>query len=473
MVATEGLNFVLNGSVTVSTTFSSFWLTTNVTTTISGASLTLLNAGLTVGSGGELIQAAPLYLRIPASYIGVRLAQGATWRQESSVEALVSEAPPGGGSQPTITAAADARWHQNADVDIVNASTGVFLNSAVLWDQTGFANVSCGCYAAVYLNSGATWQQRANASISTRITEVQWIQQAYTHISWTGSAGSYTAMSPSPTPSATPSPVIQTASNVTIANALALQFYQSVPAVNLVPKVESGGQDQQVLRKEEAVVVTLGSITEVGPAAEVRQTAIIDAGVWTTFADTRYGASQSFVFTAPLHINSHTSEPAGQLQLRYFLFDLPTNISFIDANTSSPAGPVDPLLITPDLAKMSVALQVWPWLPQAEGDHHELVLRFTISPPFTSFVRRNDTPQAGITTFELSGQHAGEVTTTLRLVDVVELDGQAVLGPAKVSFDVDPATSQLVLRFGHFNSTLLYDPGTQSIAPSTSPLVMV
>jgi hypothetical protein len=88
---------------------------------------------------------------------------------------------------------------------------GVFLNSAVLWDQTGFANVSCGCYAgaltlpfslpslslsislylscdcrscwasltshyggaAVYLNSGATWQQRANASISTRITEVQ------------------------------------------------------------------------------------------------------------------------------------------------------------------------------------------------------------------------------------------------------------------------------------------------------------
>jgi hypothetical protein len=43
-------------------------------------------------------------------------------------------------------------------------------------------------------------------------------------------------MSPSPTPSATPSPVIQTASNVTIANALALQFYQSVPAVNLVPK---------------------------------------------------------------------------------------------------------------------------------------------------------------------------------------------------------------------------------------------
>lgn len=242
------------------------------------------------------------------------------------------------------------------------------------------------------------------------------------------------------------------------------------------------------------MVVTLGSITEVGPAAEVRQTAIIDAGttnpllrfnhllphsspsnigVWTTFADTRYGASQSFVFTAPLHINSHTSEPAGQLQLRYFLFDLPTNISFIDANTSSPAGPVDPLLITPDLAKMSVALQVWPWLPQAEGDHHELVLRFTISPPFTSFVRRNDTPQAGITTFELSGQHAGEVTTTLRLVDVVELDGQAVLGPAKVSFDVDPATSQLVLRFGHFNSTLLYDPGTQSIAPSTSPLVMV
>lgn len=24
---------------------------------------------------------------------------------------------------------------------------GVFLNSAVLWDQTGFTNISCGCYA--------------------------------------------------------------------------------------------------------------------------------------------------------------------------------------------------------------------------------------------------------------------------------------------------------------------------------------
>ncbi len=33
-----------------------------------------------------------------------------------------------------------------------------------------------------------------------------------------------------------------------------------------------------MLRKEEAVVVTLGAITEVGPAAEVLQTAIIDAG---------------------------------------------------------------------------------------------------------------------------------------------------------------------------------------------------
>jgi hypothetical protein len=164
-----------------------------------------------------------------------------------------------------------------------------------------------------------------------------------------------------------------------------------------------------------------------------------------------------------LHLNTLASEPAGQLQLRYFLFDLPTNISFIDANASSPAGPVDPLLITPDLAKMSVALQDWPWLPQADGDHHELVLRFTISPPFTSFVRRNDTPQAGITTLELAGQHAGEVTTTLRLVDVVELDGQAVVGPAKVTFDVDPTSSQLVLRFGHFNSTLLYDPGTQPL----------
>jgi hypothetical protein len=48
--------------------------------------------------------------------------------------------------------------------------------------------------------------------------------------------GSYLAMTPSPTPSATPSPIIQTASNVTIANALALQFYQNVPTVNLVPK---------------------------------------------------------------------------------------------------------------------------------------------------------------------------------------------------------------------------------------------
>jgi hypothetical protein len=92
-----------------------------------------------------------------------------------------------------------------------------------------------------------------------------------------------------------------------------------------------------------------------------------------------------------------------------------------------------------------------------------------IEPSFASFKRLDDTPQAGVTTFELAGQ--GLVTTTIRLVDVVEIDGVALANSsARVSFDIDVHQSQLVLKFGYFNSTLLYDPGTLLLHLSCRPL---
>ncbi len=39
---------------------------------------------------------------------------------------LVREVP-NAGSVATITVAADARWHQNADVDVINATTGALI----------------------------------------------------------------------------------------------------------------------------------------------------------------------------------------------------------------------------------------------------------------------------------------------------------------------------------------------------------
>jgi hypothetical protein len=88
-----------------------------------------------------------------------------------------------------------------------------------------------------------------------------------------------------------------------------------------------------------------------------------------------------------------------------------------------------------------------------------------INPSFINFTRQPNTPQAGVTTFILTGQYAAEqdTKTQLRLIDAIELDGRQV--GSGVLFDLDAATSELVLRFDYFNSTLVYDPGTRTPKP--------
>jgi hypothetical protein len=77
------------------------------------------------------------------------------------------------------------------------------------------------------------------------------------------------------------------------------------------------------------------------------------------------------------------------------------------------------------------------------------------------------------TTLTLQGQNSSSNSTSarkfetqVRFVSVVELDGvvrsPADLGAdgrAPVEFDADPASSSLVVSFGHFASSMSYDPG--------------
>jgi hypothetical protein len=165
--------------------------------------------------------------------------------------------------------------------------------------------------------------------------------------------------------------------------------------------------------------------------------------------DTELGASSSYLFSSVLEIYDSAGDPiennGSQVELQFYLFDSKTNISLGDLDFD----------VLPSLAKFSIRLFSWPWASPSDS----IEMRMKINPSFLNFTRQLNTPKAGVTTFVLEGpQSAAQNTKTqLRLVDTVELDGVQV-NSGGVQFDMDPATSELVLRFRFFNSSLVYDP---------------
>jgi hypothetical protein len=173
------------------------------------------------------------------------------------------------------------------------------------------------------------------------------------------------------------------------------------------------------------------------------------SGSWKQVVDTELGASSSYLFTSALEMYDGMGDPiasnGSQVELQFYLFDSATNISLGDLNFD----------VLPSLAKFSIRLFSWPWASPSDS----IEMRMKINPSFLNFTRQPNTPKAGVTTFVLEGpQSAAQNTKTqLRLVDTVEVDGVQV-NSGGVQFDMDPTTSELVLSFGFFNSSLVYDP---------------
>jgi hypothetical protein len=198
--------------------------------------------------------------------------------------------------------------------------------------------------------------------------------------------------------------------------------------------------------------------------------------MWGEESNNSLGASQSYLYACSLSFNStgggggakrnSGSANATILQLQWYLFNSTTNVSLggSDVDNGLSFG------ITPAYTKLTVRMANWPW-PAHTGnpsDDGRAQVRITIDPPFTG----SSTQSSGsyLKEYGLSGQatdyKAGSVRTTVRLVDAVEIDGQLIkldgtgggVTRPPVEYWFDGATSQLVLSFARFNSTLIYDP---------------
>jgi hypothetical protein len=152
------------------------------------------------------------------------------------------------------------------------------------------------------------------------------------------------------------------------------------------------------------------------------------------------------------------------MEMQFDLFDNTTNLLLSDLVN---------LVMTPSLTKFSLRMRGrWPW----RSSESRLELRMTINPTFSRAVlvdtgngtaTSNNESVARATTWRLEGQKAAgglkrSVATLVRLVNVVELDGETRVGDEWISSALQPATSKsssgLVVSFGQFNDSLSYDP---------------
>jgi hypothetical protein len=201
------------------------------------------------------------------------------------------------------------------------------------------------------------------------------------------------------------------------------------------------------------------------------------------------GAAQSFVFSANLVTTGSPSscvrvaegDSSTVMELQFFTFSHARNISVSDNTT---AANVVSFSASPALAKFTLRLFSWPWLNNAitttSSNDDRLEVRIDIAPAFTTATQLASTA-AYVETFELSGQQSTsqptdgrpQFSTVVHLLKAVKLDGMLlVMGNnhsaderGAVEFRIDEESSQLVLSFAHFNSSLEYDPG------KTTPLL--
>lgn len=200
-------------------------------------------------------------------------------------------------------------------------------------------------------------------------------------------------------------------------------------------------------------------------------------GTWNEVANNSLGASQSFLYSCILDFNTSSSAPdnnrTSTLALQYFVF---ANTTTIDLGSSAASGPVK-FDVAPAFTKFTLTLTDWQW--QSPDDASERAeARVAIRPVFTGFTEVAST-SAHVREFVLSGQtgqtygggggQGGSASTRLRLVEAVTVDGvlevvstrnATAAKSGRLWFTLDTATSELVLSFGRFNSSLVYDPGT-------------
>lgn len=193
-------------------------------------------------------------------------------------------------------------------------------------------------------------------------------------------------------------------------------------------------------------------------------------------ANNSLGASQSFLYSCILDFNTSSYEPdnnrTSTLALQYFVF---ANTTTIDLGSSAAAGPVK-FDVAPAFTKFTLTLADWQW-QSADDASERAEARVAIRPTFTGFTEVAST-SAHVREFVLSGQtgqtyggggQSGTASTRLRLVEAVTVDGAlevvstrnaTAAKSGRLWFALDTATSELVLSFGRFNSSLVYDPGT-------------
>ncbi len=205
---------------------------------------------------------------------------------------------------------------------------------------------------------------------------------------------------------------------------------------------------------------TFPRLNEVAPNGSVVQSAVLE-GKWrvSTPAGMLNNADQQFVLAMPLFSGNATA-----VVVTMALFEQLRTTSFANAT----------IALRPELAKLSLLISGWPWL----SSDNFLEVAFSIDPAFSSArsLTAADDPDvpAGVTVYELLGQHGGHVESTIRVLNVAEVAHHDAANPVTTTVDteslVNSGTSELVLRFPYFNSsTLIHDPGTASAQFTSQP----
>ena len=165
------------------------------------------------------------------------------------------------------------------------------------------------------------------------------------------------------------------------------------------------------------------------------------------------GAAQTYRFSADLLGSSDT-----QFGLRWYLFDRATNVS-VPSIVSD-----EPLAASPEFAKMTFQISPsWPWL----SADTRLRLHMKVSPGFSSVTVLPDTPQRGVTSYELaidsaSGESAPRTAVVRLLGAALSKAEDGTL--ARVHVEHMAAAGEVVLSFDHFDGTLIFDPGSLRVS---------
>lgn len=201
---------------------------------------------------------------------------------------------------------------------------------------------------------------------------------------------------------------------------------------------------------------------------------------WRQVDDEELNSTASFLLSTELLVGQEQTESGAQMEVQFYLFAADD-----DGKKSIDLGRNVTLSVKPSLAKFSLRFTgKWPFSSSAaaagEGGADKngetwLEMRIKVSPPFTRSTRTHD-EEDGVTRFVLEGQYANsegqEAKGSIRLVDAVEVDGETVVDGQDVQFEMDVETSELVLRFARFNSSLTYDPGTTPDESLSSAFLM-